>query len=82
MVVQSDVAEFVRSGGDVFSKHIVHADENLRPGDEALVTDEKGALVGVGKAVLSGKDMRFFKRGVAVRIRKGTGEPKAAQPDE
>lgn len=82
MVVQSDVAEFVKAGGDVFAKHVVRANESLRPGEEALVTNEQGALVGIGKAVLSGKDMRFFKRGVAVRIRKGTEKSKSVQPDE
>ena len=74
MVVQSDVADFIKVGGDVFAKHVVRADENLRPGEEALVTNEQGELVGIGKAVLSGRDMRFFKRGVAVRIRKGSAK--------
>jgi 7-cyano-7-deazaguanine tRNA-ribosyltransferase len=82
VVVQNDVAEFISAGGDVFSKHVVRAYEGLRPGEEAIVTDEKGALLGVGSTVLSGKDMRFFKRGVAVRIRKGSAEPKSAQPEE
>jgi 7-cyano-7-deazaguanine tRNA-ribosyltransferase len=82
VVVQSDVAEFVKAGGDVFAKHVVRANESLRPGEEALVTNEQGALVGIGKAVLSGKDMSFFKRGVAVRIRKGTEKSKSVQPDE
>lgn len=82
VVVQSDVAEFIQAGGDVFAKHVVRADVSIRPGEEALVTNEHGALVGVGKAVLSGKDMRFFRRGVAVRIRKGTAKRKSIQPDE
>jgi len=80
VVVQSDVADFVKAGGDVFAKHVVRAGENLRPGEEALVTNEQGELMGVGKAVLSGKDMSFFMRGVAVRVRKGTDE--STQPVE
>jgi len=31
-------------------------------------------LLGVGSAHLSGKDMKYFKRGVAVRVRRGTDE--------
>jgi predicted RNA-binding protein (TIGR00451 family) len=75
VVVQDDVADFVRAGGDVFAKHVARADMGLRPAEEVIVTDEQGVLLGVGKAVLSGKDMSFFKRGVAVRVRKGTNEP-------
>jgi predicted RNA-binding protein (TIGR00451 family) len=74
VVVQDDVADFIRSGGDVFAKHVVRADEVLRPAEEVLVTNEEGKLIGVGKAVLSGNDMMHFKRGVAVRIRRGTDE--------
>lgn len=72
VVVQDDVAEFIRAGGDVFAKHVAHANESLRPAEEVIVTDEQGRLLGVGKAVLSGRDMSFFKRGVAVRVRRGT----------
>jgi predicted RNA-binding protein (TIGR00451 family) len=79
VVVQDDVAEFIRAGGDVFAKHVAHADESLRPAEEVIVTDERGRLLGVGKAVLSGRDMSFFKRGVAVRVRRGT--EKADKPD-
>ncbi len=72
VVARDDVAEFIKAGGDVFAKHVMHADESLRPAEEVIVTDEQGRLLGVGKAVLSGRDMSFFKRGVAVRVRKGT----------
>lgn len=74
VVVQSDVADFVRKGGDVFAKHIVRADANLRTAEEVIVMDEEGALIGVGRAVLSGYDMSFFKRGVAVKVRRGIEE--------
>lgn len=70
----NDVSEFIRSGGDLFAEHIVRADERLRPADEAIVIDENGSLIGVGRAVLSGHEMKFFKRGVAVRIRRGVNE--------
>ena len=78
VIAQNDVADFIRAGGDLFAKHIVRADESLRPAEEAIVTDEGGTLLGVGKAVLSGKDMMCFKRGVAVRVRRGTNETSEA----
>jgi predicted RNA-binding protein (TIGR00451 family) len=71
VVVQNDVSEFIRAGGDVFAKHIIHADARLRPAEEVIVVDEKKHLLAVGRAVLSGNDMQFFKRGVAVRVRRG-----------
>jgi len=70
--VQSDVGEFIKSGGDVFSKHVVSVPD-LRPAEEAIVTDDEGNLLGVGTACISGNDMKYFKRGVAVRIRCGVG---------
>jgi predicted RNA-binding protein (TIGR00451 family) len=77
-MVQSDVAEFIRKGGDVFAKHIARAAETIRPSDEVIVVDESGVLLGVGSALLSGNDMKYFRRGVAVRVRRGTGEAKHA----
>ena len=79
VVAQNAVAEFIETGGDVFAKHIVRADENLRPAEEIIVTDENGHLLGVGRAVLSANDMRYFKRGVAVKLRRGVKEAKRLQ---
>jgi len=72
VVAQDNVRDFIETGGDVFAKHVVRADESLRPTEEVVITDEKGNLLGVGKAVLSGNDMKHFKRGVAVKVRSGT----------
>jgi 7-cyano-7-deazaguanine tRNA-ribosyltransferase len=71
VTVQDDVSEAIVGGGDVFAKHVVHADATLRPAEEAIVTDEHGHLLGVGRAVLSGADMAHFKRGAAVKLRRG-----------
>ena len=73
--VQSDVSEFIKRGGDVFSKHVVSASD-MRPAEEAIVTDAEGNLLGVGAACISGRDMKYFKRGVAVRIRSGVASKK------
>ena len=71
VAVQGDVAEEVKKGGDAFAKHVVRADSRLRPAEEVIITDEQGQLLGVGRAVLSGTEMLYFKRGVAVKLRKG-----------
>ncbi len=74
VIAQDDVAEFIRVGGDVFAKHVVRATKSLRPGEEAIVTGEDGHLMGVGRTLLSGYDIKHFKRGVAVKVRKGIEE--------
>jgi len=82
VMVQNDVSDIVKAGGDVFAKHVVRADVNLRPAEEVIVTDERGLLLGVGRAVLSGADMLHFKRGVAVKLRRGVQVTDRLIPDQ
>ncbi len=72
VTVQNDVSEYIAKGGNIFAKHIVNASEGLRPAEEVIAIDEDRHLLGVGSAVLSGNDMKYFKRGVAIKIRRGT----------
>jgi len=69
--VKKEVAKYIAEGKNVFAKHVIEADEELRPQDEVIVVDEDGNLIAVGKAALSGEEMKTFKIGVAVKIRKG-----------
>jgi 7-cyano-7-deazaguanine tRNA-ribosyltransferase len=71
VVIRDDVSEVVRCGGDAFAKHVVRADGNIRPAEEVIVIDEQKDLLGVGRAVMSGREMVHFRRGVAVKMRKG-----------
>ena len=79
VVVQTDVSDVVRSGGDVFAKHVERSDSSIRPAEEVIVTDEQKALVGVGSAVLNGHEMMYFRRGVAVKLRRGVDESSESQ---
>jgi len=74
VVVREDVVKFIAEGRDVFARHVVDADSQLRAGEEALVTSPSWEVVAVGKALLTGKEMLGFKRGVAVKVRKGVSE--------
>ncbi|TFG30324.1 tRNA guanosine(15) transglycosylase TgtA [Candidatus Thorarchaeota archaeon] len=69
VTMQDDVAEFVADGKSALAKFVKHASPNLRAGEEVLVVDEQHNLLGVGRALLSGLEMRAFSRGVAVAIR-------------
>lgn len=52
--------------------HIVKADDEIRAKDEVIVLDNNRRVLAVGRAVLSGAEMRAFKRGVAVKVRRGS----------
>lgn len=71
VVIQSDVSSFIKKGRNVFAKHVVKADDEIRPQDEVIVVDQRGRLLAVGRAVLSGEEMLSFKSGVAVKVRRG-----------
>ncbi len=71
VVVLKEVADFIARGGNVFAKHVVDVDPNIRANDEVLVVDEDDCLLATGRAVLSAKEMLEFDRGVAVSVRKG-----------
>lgn len=72
VVVSEDAAEFVAQGKNVFAKHVLHAGEKIRPGEEVVIMSEKQGVIGVGKAILLAEEMKEFKTGVAVRTRRGS----------
>ena len=79
VVVMDDVREFVTDGRDVFSRHVITADEEIRVGEEVIVTDKDDCVLAVGKALLTGKEMLAFKRGIAVKVRRGLMEEKGCE---
>jgi predicted RNA-binding protein (TIGR00451 family) len=72
VTVTEDAVPFISQGKNVFAKHVLHAGENIRPGDEVIIIAEKSGVVGVGKALLISDEMRAFKIGVAVKTRRGS----------
>jgi predicted RNA-binding protein (TIGR00451 family) len=72
--IQEEAEPFVAEGKSVFAKHVIDADEEIRPQEEVIVVNEKGEVSAVGRAMLSGKEMKAFRRGVAVRVRRGVAE--------
>jgi len=70
--VQDDVASFIEGGGDVFAKHVADCDNEIRPAEEIIVVDGKKRVIAVGRSMLSGDEMKAFKRGVAVKVRRGS----------
>jgi predicted RNA-binding protein (TIGR00451 family) len=72
--VQKDVEPFIEQGKSVFAKHVVDADDEIRPQEEVIIIGENNRVLAVGKAVLTGKEMKAFKHGAAVKMRRGASE--------
>jgi|YelNatPaOPRAMG01_1025707.scaffolds.fasta_scaffold02834_11 7-cyano-7-deazaguanine tRNA-ribosyltransferase len=66
--------QMVKSGGDVFSRFVAKCDLEIVPKEEVIVVDQDDSLLAVGQAVLAGFEMGRFRRGVAVKVRKGVEE--------
>jgi uncharacterized protein with predicted RNA binding PUA domain len=71
VVVNSDSAPFIAKGKNVFAKHVVGSDPDIRAGEEVMVVDEKDNFLATGKAVLCALEMTAFKKGMAVEVRSG-----------
>lgn len=71
VIVLKEVEDVIKEGRNVFAKHVKSADPDIRPGSEVIVVNDEDELLAVGKAILNGKEMKLFKRGVAVKIRRG-----------
>ena len=79
--VPDEVASYIENGSNVFAKHVVDADEEIRPMEEVIVLNSRNEVIAVGKALLSGIEMRDFKKGVAVRTRRGRAEKAKKKKD-
>jgi uncharacterized protein with predicted RNA binding PUA domain len=74
VTIKNNVSEFIAEGGDVFAAHVLKVDDGVRAKDEVIVVDETGRVLAVGRAFLSANEMKAFKRGVAVKVRRGNAE--------
>jgi len=72
--VQDDVADFIAKGRSVFAKHIVDCDIEIRPQEEVIAVNSQHKVLAVGRAMLNGSEMRAFRSGTAVRVRRGIFE--------
>jgi len=72
--VHDDAEPFVSKGRSAFAKHVIDADAEIRPHEEVIIINRKNEVLAVGRALLSGKEMKEFSRGMAVRVRRGVAE--------
>ena len=69
VVIPSDISEFISKGRNVFAKHILKIDNELRPESEVFIVDPDDNLIALGKLILNKNEIFQFKSGVAVKVR-------------
>lgn len=74
VTVQKDVSKYIADGGDVFAVHVASVDDEVRAKDEVIILDEDHQVLAVGRALLSAKEMKAFRNGVAVKVRHGSAK--------
>jgi predicted RNA-binding protein (TIGR00451 family) len=72
--VTPGVEAFIRKGGNVFAKHVIGVDPELRPEEEVLVVDKRDRLLAVGRSFFNAIEMQSFKIGIAVKVRHGAAD--------
>ena len=72
--VMDDAVPFVSEGRNVFCQFVTACDKELRPMEEAIVTDAKDKVIATGRAVLTADEIISFKKGIAVKVRSGAGD--------
>jgi predicted RNA-binding protein (TIGR00451 family) len=76
VIVQNEISEFIKKGRNVFCKHILDIDDNLRALDEVIIVNQKDELLAIGKLMFPVPYLRSFKRGIAVNVRRGIDKSK------
>lgn len=70
VVASDDATPFIAKGGNLFARHVLAVDPEIRAGEEVLVVDSDDHLLATGTAVLAPEEMLQIKRGLAVQVRK------------
>jgi predicted RNA-binding protein (TIGR00451 family) len=71
VTVSNEVADIISQGKNVMAKHVIKANSAIRPGNEVIIVDQCNETIAVGKSILTGEEMLYFKTGIAVRVRRG-----------
>lgn len=68
VVVKKEAEEFVKKGRDLLAKFAFTSDK-IYPGEEVVILNEDNELIACGKALLNHREISFFERGIAVKVR-------------
>ncbi|MFX0031206.1 MAG: PUA domain-containing protein [Candidatus Hodarchaeota archaeon] len=76
VIVLNEISEFIKKGRNVFCKHVIDIDADLRALDEVIVVNQDDELLAIGKLMFPTPYVKSFKRGIAVNVRKGLNKSK------
>ena len=57
-------------GSTIFAKGIIEASSDIRAGDEVIILNSKGIIIGIGTSYLSGEVLKIMQKGKGISIRK------------
>ena len=77
VVLMDDAVPFVSQGRNAFCQFITACDPALVPMDEAILVDKDDRVVATGRMLAIAGEIASFKKGVAVKVRSGTGDDEA-----
>ncbi|MHA2325799.1 MAG: PUA domain-containing protein [Promethearchaeota archaeon] len=75
-MLTNDISDFIKKGRNVFCKHVIDIDDNLRPLDEVIIVNQNDDLLAIGKLKLPTTYIRSFSSGIAIKVRKGINKSK------
>ncbi|MHA2391039.1 MAG: PUA domain-containing protein [Promethearchaeota archaeon] len=76
VIVLNEISEYIERGRNVFCKHVVDIDEDLRPSDEVIVVNQEDVLLAIGRLKLPVTYVKSFSSGIAINVRKGIDKSK------
>ena len=74
VIVNDDSVPFVSEGRNAFAQFVLGADDEIRPMEEVIVVDKNDRLLATGRALLIKSEMKSLKKGIAVKVRTGSGD--------
>ncbi len=74
VVVMDDAVPFVAEGRNAFCQFVTACDPELRPMEEAIVTDKDDNPIATGRMFLAPSEIPMMKKGMAVKVRSGSSD--------
>ena len=74
VIVNDDSIPFVSEGRNAFAQFVLDADDEIRPMEEVIVVDKNDNFLATGRALLIKSEMESLKKGIAVKVRTGSGD--------
>ena len=74
VIVNDDSVPFVSEGRNAFAQFVLDADDEIRPMEEVIVVDKDDRFLATGRALLIKSEMKSLKKGIAVKVRTGSGD--------